>query len=98
MVFNSVGNPRGPNCLEYRLPDFAKPGNFGSVLLVARPRESGSVERRRVRFAVGIVYLILVAILVKVGIEHVPQDWWDWISAILHDAGGLFHRLKNRFS
>jgi len=56
------------------------------------------VERRRVRFAVGIVYLILVAILVKVGIEHVPQDWWDWISAILHDAGGLFHRLKNRFS
>jgi hypothetical protein len=55
-------------------------------------------DYRRVRFAVGIVYLILVAILVKVGIEHVPKDWWDWINAVLHDAAVLFNRIKNRFS
>jgi hypothetical protein len=52
-------------------------------------------DYKKVRFAVGAVYAILVAILLKVGIDHVPTEWWDWIKQTYDSAGPVLDRLRN---
>lgn len=48
--------------------------------LSEQPIQQSLRDYRKVRWAVLFVYLILVGILLKVGIDHLPENWWAWIS------------------
>lgn len=55
-------------------------------------------DYRRVRFVVGLVYLLLVGILLKVGIDHWPMEWSDWIKQAYDSTGLMLDRLHNWIS
>lgn len=54
--------------------------------LSEKPIQDSLRDYRKVKWAVGGVYLLLIGILLKVGIDHVPAEWWDWISQAYHSV------------
>lgn len=52
-------------------------------------------DYRWVRLWVGVVYVILIAILLKVGYDHVPQDWWNWLSHAYDRTKLALYRVYN---
>ena len=53
-------------------------------------------DYRWVRLWVGVVYVILIAILLKVGYDHVPQDWWGWLSHTYDCTKLALYHVYNR--